>query len=121
MDKKDRKIWYCFHGDGIRYLTIYHRGRNLGNCKFLLEEDVLFLGDIFISERFPQYRNSGIGTKMFLLLIDYASEHNISRIEGHMQPEQKYLWPKLLKFYHSLGCTLDGGNFIYYLCENATR
>lgn len=115
LDKKERKIWYLFNGDGIFYLTAFHRGRNLGHCIFTIKDNVLTLGDIFISERYPKYRNSGIGTKMFQLLIDYGRKNNISRIEGDIQPEQSSLWPKLFKFYHSLGCTIDGRDFTYYL------
>jgi RimJ/RimL family protein N-acetyltransferase len=118
VDDKDRKIWFCLHGDCIQYLTVIHKGKILGDCKFFIEDSVLTLGDIFISEQFPEYRNSGIGTTMFRLLVDYARDQKYSRIEGWMQPEHSYLWPKLIGFYQSLGCTIEGNQFYYTISQD---
>ena len=81
--------------------------------QFIFQENALELGDIEVFERYPQYRNSGIGTQMFRLLVAYAKEHNISQIDGFMKPETKEMWPKLLGFYRSLGCTIVGSHFFY--------
>ena len=65
--------------------------------QIIFKGDVLELGDIVIFEGYQQYRNSGIGTMMFILLADFAREHNFIKIEGWMQPESIDEWPKLLK------------------------
>ena len=81
--------------------------------QFISQKNALELRDIEVFERYPQYRNSGIGTQMFRLLVAYAKEHNIPRIEGFMKPETKEMWPKLSGFYRSLGCTIVGSHFFY--------
>ena len=115
LDKKGRKIWYFWDGDPINDFFIYHRGRLAGRMQIIYKGDVLELGDIVIFERYQQYRNSGIGTMMFILLADFAREHNFIKIEGWMQPESIDEWPKLLKFYHSLGCEINGKYFVYWV------
>lgn len=113
LDNQGRKIWYFWGDDPINALFLRHRGRWIGKMQFIFQENALELGDIEVFERYPQYRNSGIGTQMFRLLVAYAKEHNISRIEGFMKPETKEMWPKLFEFYRSLGCTIVGGHFFY--------
>lgn len=115
LDNKGRKIWYFWDGDPINDLVVYHRGKLIGRMQFICKGDVLELGDIVISKHYQQYRNSGIGTKMFNLLIDFARKNNYFKIEGWMQPESIDEWPKLLKFYHSLGCEINGKYFVYWV------
>jgi GNAT superfamily N-acetyltransferase len=86
--------------------------------QIIFQGNTLELGDIEIFERYPLYRNSGIGTQMFRLLVAYAKEHNISRINGFMKPETKEMWPKLFGFYRSLGCEIQGKQFFYSVSQD---
>ena len=81
--------------------------------QFISQENALELGDIEVFERYPQYRNSGIGTQMFRLLVAYAKEHDATMIEGLIKSETQEMWPKLFGFYRSLGCEIEGSHFFY--------
>lgn len=83
--------------------------------QFIWRDDILELGDIVVFERYPQYRNSGIGTWMFQNLVEVAREYKISRIVGRMQPDSIDQWPKLRNFYMLQGCEFDGNWFMKWV------
>jgi GNAT superfamily N-acetyltransferase len=121
LDNKGRKIWYFWDGDPINDFFVYHRGRLTGRMQFFCERDVIELGDIVIFERYQQYRNSGIGTMMFNLLVDFAREYNFIKIEGWIQPESIDKLEKLVKFYRSLGCEINGNWFVYWVEKHSHK
>lgn len=97
IDLFDDKVCDCFvyEVDGvIRGLALYYVSYSTwrGRC--------LYLEDLYIQ---PQFRRSGIGKKLFEILIDEAKSMGARRMDWQVLD-----WNEpALKFYKNIGATLD--------------
>lgn len=68
----------------------------------------IFIEDLFL---FPEYRNQGIGKKLFLYVIDYAKKKQFKKVEWHVSNQNT----PAANFYRKMNARKVDSKSIFYL------
>lgn len=82
------------HYEWSYIIAIYIKKKSIGELKGVIDDSVLRIGDIRISEKF---RNYGIGTRTINKVLEFAENNNIKKITGKISEHDDV--EKLLNFY----------------------